>query len=167
MRAAQCILLVLMLLAFGTVDPAAASAKKVVTVYQEGDVFCPRRAFVVGNVAVQAGRCYTPVVFRDRRGAFFAFMDPSVQMSRGQLVRLDTREGRRARAGIFFFVPIRVTRQVSLIPVNTIQLVRLQEEDEVDDDDDDDDAHRHIKRARLIIVFPTTPDVTVTIVVNF
>ncbi len=168
MRAAQCILLVLMLLAFGTVDPAAASAKKVVTVYQDGDVFCPRRVFVVGNVAVQAGRCYTPVVFRDRSGAFFAFMDPSVQMSRGQLVRLDTREGRRARAGIFFLVPLRVTRQVSLIPVNTIQLVRLQEEDDVDDDDDDD-SDRRIKRGRLIIVIPTmpTPDVTVTIVVNF
>ncbi len=167
MRAAQCILLVFMLLAFGTVDPTAVSAKKVVTVYQQGDVFCPRRAFVVGNVAVQPGRCYTPVVFRDRRGPFFALMDPSVRMPRGQLVRLDTREGRRARAGIFFFVPILVTRQVSLIPVNTIQLVRLQEEDE--DDDDDDDSNRHIKRARLIIVFPTmpTPGVTVTIVVNF
>ncbi len=166
MRAAQCILLVLMLLAFGTVGPAGAKPKKAVADYQEGGVFCPRRAFVVGNVVVQAGRCYTPVVFRDRRGAFFAFMDPSVQIPWGQLVYLDTREGRRARAGIFFFVPIQVTRQVSFIPLNTIQLVRLHEQDE-DEDDEDDEGHGHSRRGRLIVVFPTTPDIIVTIVVNF
>ncbi len=175
MRAARFIVLVITLLAVAAANPAVASAKNsthtVVKVFHEGEAFCPRRVFVLGRVAVQSGRCYIPVVLRDRRGAFLAFMDPSVSIPRGQLVRLDTPEGRKAKSRIFFLVPIQMTWQIGLIPVNTIQLIQLQEEDEVDEDEDEDhgDFKGNFKHSRLIIVLPTmqTPSLIVTFIVNF
>ncbi len=172
MRILQLSVLFLVLVVLATMPPALANSKHVkTTVVQEGHVFCPTRVLVVGGVAVRAGRCYVLAVLRDTRGAFFAFMDPGVRITAGQLVRLDTPAGRKLRARIFYLVPMQMSPQVVLIPVNTIQLIRLREEDEEDEDEDEDEREHHVRvvssNFTLILISMPIPNVTVTFVVNF
>ena len=57
-----------------------------------------------------------------------------------------------------------MTSQLVLVPVNTIQLIRLREEDEGDEDHRD-----HTGRGNLVVIVPqaSTPNVSVTIMVTF
>ncbi len=170
MRIGRLALSLLILLALPTMSPAWANDKGKhlkIKEYEEGHAYCPARALAIGNVIVPAGRCYQLAVLRDTRGAFLAFMDPSVRIPSGRIERLDNSEGRRARGHIFFLVPIQRTAQIALVPVNTIQLIRLREEDEEDEDEDEHNAH--VRRSTLIVAFPNlpVPNVSVTFVVTF
>jgi hypothetical protein len=170
MRIGRLALVSLILLALPTMSPGWANAKDKhtkVKEYEEGHAFCPQRALVIRNVLVPAGRCYTLAVLRDNRGAFLAFMDPSVRIPAGRIERLDDSEGRRVKRSIFFLVPIQPTARIALIPVNTIQLIRLHEEDE---EDEDEDAHNvQLRRSTLVVALPNlpVPNVSVTFVVTF
>ncbi len=155
------------LVALAVTSPALASGQKKhvrVSVYDEGHAYCPPRNFVIGNLAVPGGRCYQVAVVRNTRGAFLAFLDPRVVIPADRLERLDSDEGRSIRRHIFFLVPLPMTSQLVLLPVNTLQLIRLQEEDEEDEDDNE-----HIRRGNLVVFVPhaPTPNVSVTIVVTF
>ena len=125
-----------LLLALAPSFPAQAGANQMhgvrVTEYAEGHPLCPVRRIVIGNVAVRGGHCYVLVVVRDGEGAFLAFADPPVRIPRGQLVGLDTPEGETLRARILYRVPMpeQVSGQMLLIAPNTVQLVRLRQEDE-------------------------------------
>jgi hypothetical protein len=170
MRIGRFALLLLGLLTLPTMSPVWASDKDKhirVKEYEEGHAFCPSRALVIGNTIVPAGRCYELAVLRDNRGAFLAFMDPSVRIPSGKIERLDSSEGRKARGHIFFLVPIQNTAQIALVPVNTIQLIRLREEDE--EDEDEEEHAVHVSRSTLIVVLPNLPipNVSVTFVVTF
>jgi hypothetical protein len=170
MRIGRLALSLLILLALPTMSPGWANAKDKhikVKEYEEGHAFCPPRALVIGNILVPAGRCYTLGVLRDNRGVFLAFMDPFVKIPSGKIERLDDSEGRKARRSVFFLVPIQPTARIALVPVNTIQLIRLHEEDE---EDEDEDAHNvHLRRSTLIVALPNlpVPNVSVTFVVTF
>ncbi len=172
MRIARLALLVLVLLALPTMPPVWASAKDKhvkVTEYEEGRAFCPSRALVIGNMLVPPGRCYQLALLRDTRGAFLAFVDPAVRIHSGEIERLDSSEGRKAKGHILFLVPILSTGQIALVPVNTIQLVRLREEDEEDEEEGDGEHAAHISRSKLIVILPNAPipNVSVVFVVTF
>ena len=145
-----------------------------VTEYREGRAICPSRRLVIGNVAVHGGRCYLPAVLRDSQGAFLAFVDPAVRIPPGQLVRLDTTEGRALKARILYLVPMpaQMTAQVLVIPVNTVQLVRLREEDDEEEDGDSNqhegDQSTHIVGSRLTVIMTGAPlpNLSVTFVVQ-
>ncbi len=170
MRIGRLAVSLLILVALPTMSPGWATAKDKhikVKEYEEGHAFCPPRGFVIGNVLVPSGRCYTLAVLRDNRGAFLAFMDPAVRIPSGKIERLDDEEGRRVKRYIFFLVPIQRNARIALVPVNTIQLIRLHEEDE---EDEDEDAHNvHLSRSTLIVALPNlpVPNVSVTFVVTF
>lgn len=136
-----------------------------VSEYEEGHAYCPHRPIAIGNVVVPRGRCYELAVLRDHRGAFLAFMDPDVRLPSREVRRLDSSEGRRASGLIAFLVPIQSTSRIALIPVNTIQLIRLREEDEEDEDEDQPRIHR----STLIVAVPTSTvsNVAVTFVITF
>lgn len=147
-----------------TMSPALAWADKHVKVseYGEGRAYCPPRNAVIAHMAIRGGRCYQVGVIRNARGAFLAFLDPSVRIPRGRLQRLDGEEGRRITGRIIYLAPMPMTSQLVLVPVNTIQLVRMREEDEEDGD-------HHNSRGQLVVFLPSapTPNVSVTISVTF
>ncbi len=168
MRITRPALLFLALLTLPTVSPVWANARDKhvrVTEYEQGHAYCPHRPLAIGNMIVPAGRCYKVAVLRDTRGAFLAFMDPAVRLPSGEIERLNSSEGRRVRGRIAFLVPIRSTSQIALIPVNTIQLIRLREEDEEDEDED----QVRVRRSTLIVGVPnvSVPNVAVTFVITF
>jgi hypothetical protein len=161
------------LVSLAATSPAVASGgnsgdKKHVKVseYDEGHAYCPPRNVIIGNMAVRGGRCYQVAVVRNTRGAFLAFLDPTVRIPVGRLEYLDGDEGRGIRGHILYLVPMPMTNQLVLVPVNTIQLIRLREEDE---EDEDEDHNEHIRRGNLVVIVPNapTPNVSVTIVVTF
>lgn len=135
-----------------------------VSEYAEGNAYCPRRPMGIGNVIVPAGRCYTLAVFRNERGAYLAFLDPAVRLHKHKAERLAGWEGRRAWNQILFLVPIPNGARVALIPMNTIQLIRLREEDA----DEDEDQPR-ARRSALVVVVPasTMPNISATFVITF
>lgn len=139
--------------------------------YNKGQVYCPSRALVVGNVVVPSGRCYILAVVRDGRGTFLAFLHPRAKVP-DHPVRLDSGEGRKIQAQIVYLVPVQAGLAVVTIPLNTIQLVRIQERHEHDDEDDDDDeqdADGKIKTEKVVLVITgvPVPNLTVTFVVRF
>lgn len=130
--------------------------------YEKGQAFCPTHVLVVGNVVVQARRCYVLAVLRDGRATFLAFVDPVVKIPSGRVVRLDSEEGRKVKARIIYLVPLQATGLAFVvIPVNTIQLVQVREEDE--DEDDDHDG----KKVVLVVTGLPLPNLMVTFVVRF
>lgn len=135
-----------------------------VSEYEEGNAYCPRRPMGIDRVLVPAGRCYTLAVFRNERGAYLAFLDPTVRLHKHEAEHLAGLEGRRAWSQILFLVPIPGSARIGLIPMNTIQLIRLREEDA----DDEDDRPR-AQRSALVVVIPasTMPNVSVTFVIAF
>jgi len=172
MGRARFFLMGLALVSLAATFPSAASGDKGdkkhvrVSEYGEGHAYCPPRNVVIGNMAVQGGRCYQVAVVRNTRGAFLAFLDPTVRIPVGRLENLDSDEGRGIRGHIIFLVPLPMTSQLVLVPVNTLQLIRLREEDE---EDEDEDHSEHIRRGNLVVFVPNapTPNVSVTIVVTF
>ena len=181
MRVARLAVLLLLLLALPTMFAFRAGAEdrhSRVTEYGEGHAYCPPRALIIGAMIVPAGRCYKLGVLRDNRGAFLAFLDPGVRIHSGERERLDSDEGRGVRGQILFLVPMQMTGQIALLPVNTIQLIRLREVDEEGDrgeegdqegDHHDGDHRAHSGRGKLVVIIPNapTPNVEVTIVVSF
>jgi len=135
-----------------------------VSEYEEGNAYCPRRPMGIGHVIVPAGRCYALAVFRNERGAYLAFLDPTGRLRKHEAERLSGLEGRRAWNQILFLVPIPSNARIALIPMNTIQLIRLREEDA----DDDEDRPR-AQRSALVVVVPasTMPNVSATFVITF
>lgn len=140
--------------------------------YKKGQIYCPSQVLVVGNVVVQSGRCYVLAVVRDGRGTFLAFVNPKVKLH-ARRVRLESDEGRKIRAQIIYLVPIQATGFAAVsIPLNTIQLVQIQERHEHDDDDDDDDdededGKKSTDKVVLVITGVPIPNLTVTFVVKF
>ncbi|HET7266066.1 MAG TPA: hypothetical protein VFL28_15490 [bacterium] len=133
-----------------------------VTEYAEGNPYCPRRPIVVGRVVVPARRCYTLAVVRNDRGAYLAFLDPSVRLRRDEAERLGSLDGRRAWNQILFLVPVPRDARIGMIPMNTIRLIRLREED-----DEDEDGPRPARSALVVMVPAAVPNVSATIVINF
>lgn len=136
-----------------------------VSEYAEGNAYCPRRPMTIGAVVVPAGRCYTLAVLRNQRGAYLVFLDPSVRLRQDRAARLTDWDGRHAWGEILFLIPIPGNAQIALIPVNTIQLIRLRQEDNEDEDEDQPQVHR----STLVVVAPAsiTPNVSVTFVITF
>lgn len=168
MRIGRAAVLCLLLLTLPTISPVWANAKDKhvkVTEYEQGHAYCPQRTLVIGSTIVPAGRCYKLAVLRDNRGAFLAFMNPAIRLPSKGIERLNDSEGRKVRGQIFFLVPIQTTNQIALIPVNSIQLVRLREEDEENEDED----QVQVNRSKLIVGLPNLPipNVTVTFVITF
>jgi|GEM_PF-1043311 len=143
--------------------------------YKKGQLYCPSQVLVVGTIVVQPGRCYVLAFFRDGRGTFLAFLNPKVKVP-SRRVHLDSDEGRKIRAQIVYLVPVQATGlAVVTMPLNTIQLVQVQErhehddDDDEDDDDDDDDDHRKAREERVVLVITgvPAPNLTVTFVIRF
>jgi hypothetical protein len=172
MGRARFFLMGLALVSLAATFPSAAlgdqGEKKHVRVseYGEGHAYCPPRNVVIGNMAVQGGRCYQVAVVRNTQGAFLAFLDPAVRIPVGRLENLNSDEGRGIKGHIIFLVPLPMTSQLVLVPVNTLQLIRLREEDQ---EDEDEDHNQHISRGTLVVFVPNapTPNVSVTVVVTF
>jgi hypothetical protein len=156
-----------------TASPVWADSKRVRHLeVGEGQRFCPQRTLVLSGTAVRGGRCYVLAALRDRRGAFIAFLDPSVRIPGRRAIRLDSEEGRKARGRILLLVPMSSNARVVLIPVNTIQLIRLREDDEEDEDEQEEiegDRHPRVVSSSLTIILTTspTPNTLVTFVINF
>lgn len=105
----------------GPAAPPGQGQKPVVR--DAGQVYCPSRPLVSGNVIVPAGRCYMLSVLRDRTGTFLAFVPQGERVPRGQLVRLDTPAGPKLK-GRLFLIPL--STGVGLVPLNTLRLVPAQ-----------------------------------------
>lgn len=128
MRIAAGLLIVLLGLTLLGVAAEAKPAKPLkVKTYGQGQVFCPTSVLVAGGIVIQTGRCYTLYVLREPRGTFLAFAEPRAFIPPGQIVRLSTPAGRKARGRIFYLVPIQTT--AVLVPMNTITLVAVRLED--------------------------------------
>lgn len=122
------LLVVLLIVAVVGIAAEAKPAKPLkVKAYGQGQVFCPTTVLIAGGIVIQTGRCYTLYVIRDGRGTFLAFAQPQAFIPPGQIVRLSTPAGAKARAKIIYLVPIRTT--VVLLPVNTMTLVAVRVED--------------------------------------
>lgn len=154
-----------------TASPVWADSKRVKRYeVEEGQRFCPQRTLVLGGVAVREGRCYVLAALRDRRGAFLVFMDPSVRIPQRRVVSLDSEEGRKVRGRMIYLVPVPANSRIALIPVNTIQLIKLREDDEEDDEEDEaGEHHKRVVSSSLTIVLTTspTPNTLITFVINF
>lgn len=106
----------------GPGEPAGPKAM----VRHAGDLFCPARTLVSGNVIIPAGRCFMLSVLRDRTGTFLAFVPQGEKIPPGQLVRLNTPAGPKLK-GRLFLIPLSTT--TALVPLNTMTLVGAQIQD--------------------------------------
>lgn len=95
--------------------------------YRQGQVFCPTSALVSGRIVIRSGRCYTLFLIREERGVFLAFGPPSTFIPPGQIVRLSTPAGAKAKGRILYWVPLPTT--AVLMPVNTITPVGVRVQD--------------------------------------
>lgn len=111
----------------GPSDKAKPIKPAKVKLHARGEAFCPAGVLVVGNIAIQPGRCYVVYVIRDARGTFLAFADPTARIPPGQIVRLSTPAGAKVKGRIFYLVPIRPN--VAIVPLNSIALVGFRTED--------------------------------------
>lgn len=90
----------------------------------QGQAFCPTSALSVGGIVIGRGRCYTLFLVRDERGSFLAFGPPAGMIPPGQIVRLSTPAGAKAKGRIFYWVPLHTS--VALLPINSIKTVGVQ-----------------------------------------
>ena len=137
--------------------------------YRKGQAFCPAHVLVVGNVIVQPGRCYVLAVLRDGHGTFLAFLHPSAEVHTNATIRLSSDDGRKIQSKIVYLVPIQAAGlSAVVIPVNTIRLVQIHEEDRHEDEDEDNQENRQGKdQVVLIITGIPVPNLSVTFVVRF
>ncbi len=91
-----------------------------------GQLYCPTRTLVAGNVIIPAGQCFMLSVLRDRTGTFLAFVPQGEKIPPGQLVRLNTPAGPKLK-GRLFLIPLSTTAAV--VPLNTMTLVAAQIQD--------------------------------------
>lgn len=103
--------------------PAGQPAGPKPMVRNAGELFCPTKTLVAGNVIIPAGQCFMLSVLRDRTGTFLAFVPRGEKIPPGQLVRLNTPAGPKLK-GRLFLVPLSSSTQ--LVPLNTVQLVPAQ-----------------------------------------
>lgn len=88
---------------------------------RQGTAFCPTSRLSAGGIVIRSGRCYTLFLVRDVRGVFLAFGPPAGMIPPGQIVRLSTPAGAKAKGRIFYWVPLHT--RVALLPINTIKAV--------------------------------------------
>jgi hypothetical protein len=173
MRRERFFLILLVLAALMTMSPALAAADKHVrvSVYDEGHAYCPPRNAVIANMAVRGGRCYRVAAVRNARGVFLAFLDPAARIPAGRLEHLSGDDGRRITSHIIYLIPLPATSQLMQLPVNTIQLIRLREEDEEGGDNNNENGQNDAgyRTGHLVVFLPNapTPNVSVTIAVTF
>jgi hypothetical protein len=99
--------------------------RRPVGVMRQGNAYCFDRPIAYGDVVIAGGRCYTFYVLRTATGAFLGFGPSGPPMvPPGQLVRLDTPAGAKARGRLFYLVPIPL-RTITL-PIDVIRLVTVQ-----------------------------------------
>ena len=106
----------------GPAEPAGPKAM----VRHPGELFCPTRTLIAGNVIIPAGQCFMLSVLRDRNGSFLAFVPQGEKIPPGQLVRLTTPAGPKLK-GRLFLIPLSTTAPI--VPLNTMTLVGAQIQD--------------------------------------
>ncbi len=131
MKSVRAVSLALMLaLILTTGAPAWADHRDGRRTLRNGELFCTTRTLVFGSVLLERNRCSRLAVFRDHRGAFLAFFEPTVILPTSQVIFLSSPAGFRVRERILFLVPIQTTAQIiAVVPVNTVQLVPVIVED--------------------------------------
>ncbi len=116
--------------------------------FEKGQAFCPAHVLVVGGTLIQSGRCYVLAVLRNDHGTFLAFLNPSVERSIGA-------------AGI----------SAAVIPVNTVRLVGIHEEDRDEEEgENDNEEHNNVVQGNQHVVLVVTgipiPNLAVTFIVR-
>ena len=148
---------------------APVRAEKKSKDFERGQAFCPSHVLVVGGILVESGRCYVLAVLRNDRGTFLAFLHPSVERSRG-LIRLHSEDGERVSKKVIYLVPIGAAGiSAAVIPVNTVQLVGIHEEDRDEEEADDDEYHnagQGNQRVVLVVTGIPIPNLAVTFIVR-
>ncbi len=148
---------------------APVRAEKKSKDFERGQAFCPTHVLVLGGSFIESGHCYVLAVLRNEHGTFLAFLNPSVERSRG-LIRLNSEDGERVSRKVIYLVPIGATGiSAAVIPVNTVQLVGIHEEDR-DDDEAENDNEEHIGQGNQKVVLVVTgipiPNLAVTFIVR-
>ncbi|OLC29340.1 MAG: hypothetical protein AUH31_07200 [Armatimonadetes bacterium 13_1_40CM_64_14] len=152
-----------------TVAPVRAEKKS--KDFEKGQAFCPSHVLVIGGTIIQAGRCYMLAVLRNDHGTFLAFLNPSVERSRGP-IRLNSEDGRRVSTKVIYLVPIGASGiSAAVIPVNTVRLVGIHEEDRDEDEgENDNDEHNNVGQGNQKVVLVVTgipiPNLAVTFIVR-
>ncbi len=148
---------------------APVRAEKKSKDFERGQAFCPAHVLVLGGILIESGHCYVLAVLRNEHGTFLAFLNPSVGRSRG-LIRLKSEDGERVSRKVVYLVPIGATGiSAAVIPVNTVQLVGIHEEDR-DEDEDDNEEHATVGQGNQKVVLVVTgipiPNLAVTFIVR-
>jgi hypothetical protein len=149
---------------------APVRAEKKSKDFERGQAFCPSHVLVIGGILVESGRCYVLAVLRNERGTFLAFLNPSVERSRG-VIRLNSEDGQRVSRKVIYLVPIGAAGiSAAVIPVNTVRLVGIHEEDR-DEDEDENDKEEHIvaqgnQKVVLVVTGIPIPNLAVTFIVR-
>src|SRR2546425_2810359 len=77
-------------------------------------------------------------VLRNDHGTFLAFLNPSVERSRGP-IRLNSEDGRRVSTKVIYLVPIGASGiSAAVIPLKTVRVVGVHEEDRDEDEGEKD-----------------------------
>jgi len=139
--------------------------------FERGQAFCPAHALVVGGTLIQSGRCYVLAVLRNNHGTFLAYLNPSVERSRGP-VRLNSEDGQRLSKKVIYLVPIGAAGiSAAVIPVNTVRLVGIHEEDRDEEEgENDNEEHNNVGQGNQKVVLVVTgipiPNLAVTFIVR-
>src|SRR5713226_4168284 len=135
--------------------------------FERGQAFCPAHALVVGGTLIQSGRCYVLAVLRNNHGTFLAFLNPSVERSRGP-VRLNSEDGQRVSKKVIYLVPIGAAGiSAAVIPMNTVQLVGIHEEDRHEEEGENNNVDQGSDKVVLVVTGIPIPNLAVTFVVRF
>jgi hypothetical protein len=150
--------------------PAPVWAEKKSKDFEKGQAFCPSHVLVVGGTLIQPGRCYVLAVLRNERGTFLAFLNPSVERSRGP-IRLNSEDGHRVSTQVIYLVPIGATGiSTVVIPVNTVRLVGIHEEDRDEEEGEDENNGYNVgpgnQKVVLVVTGIPIPNLAVTFVVR-
>jgi hypothetical protein len=138
--------------------------------FERGKAFCPSHVLVVGGTLIQSGRCYVLAVLRNDHGTFLAFLNPSVKRSHGA-IRLNSEDGRRVSGKVIYLVPIGTTGiSAAVIPVNTVQLVGIHEEDRDEEEGDNNNGGYNVgqgnQQVTLVVTGIPIPNLAVTFIVR-
>jgi hypothetical protein len=139
--------------------------------FEKGQAFCPAHVLVVGGTLIQSGRCYVLAVLRNDHGTFLAFLNPSVERSRGP-IRLNGEDGQRVSTKVIYLVPIGAAGiSVAVIPVNTVQLVGIHEEDRHEEEGENNNGQygnegQGNDRVVLVVTGIPIPNLAVTFIVR-
>jgi hypothetical protein len=139
--------------------------------FERGQAFCPAHVLVVGGTLIQSGRCYVLAVLRNNHGTFLAFLNPSVERSRGP-VRLNSEDGQRVSAKVIYLVPIGAAGiSATVIPVNTVRLVGIHEEDRHEEEGENNDGQygnqgQGNDKVVLVVTGIPIPNLAVTFIVR-